>query len=66
MPGLAFLSHPQLSTIALLSDLAAHLVKPATDFGEPVVDLGEPTIDLGELASQELDELLMLGGGHGA
>jgi hypothetical protein len=36
-----------------------------TDFGEPVVDLGEPTIDLGELASQELDELLMLGGGHG-
>ena len=41
-----------------LGDLAAHLVKPATDFRESAIDLGEAE-------SQELDELLVLGGRHG-
>ena len=33
--------------------------------GEVEVYLIEPAVDLGELASQELDELLVLGRGHG-
>ena len=32
---------------------------------EAVVYLAEPAVDLGELASQEFDELLLLGRGHG-
>jgi len=36
-----------------------------SQLGEPEVSLVEPAVDLGELASQEFDELLLLGRGHG-
>jgi hypothetical protein len=45
--------------------LASQLDDLTIDSVEAVVDLGEPPIDLGELASEELDELFVLGGGHG-
>ena len=35
-----------------------------SQLGDPEVRLVEPAVDLGELASQEFDELLVLGRGH--
>jgi len=50
--------------LSQLGELEVYLVEPAVDLVEPVVHLAEPAVDLGELASQEFDELLVLGRGH--
>ena len=42
----------------LVAQLGQHL-------GEPTVHISEPAVDRGELASQELDKLLVLARGHG-
>ena len=43
----------------------SQLGEPEVQLVGPAVHLAEPTVDLGELASQEFDELLVLGRGHG-
>jgi len=51
--------------LSQLGEPEVHLVEPAVPLGEAAVHLAEPAVDLGELASQEFDELLVLGRGHG-
>src|SRR5438093_4404066 len=51
--------------VSELGEPAVDVVEPAVDLGEPVADFVEPAVDFGELASQEFDELLVLGRCHG-